>query len=216
MFLYCILVYEHQSEEIFSFIPPERAENLKKELKKLERFPKEVRLTLMMKLIGYIISRVRNPRMEMVHSSWITEVLKKEDSQVALAIISEFPEDYQKQIAKALGLPDQPIQDSGRYSDDVKEIIFQIFCNEFVSMQLPLEPGLSLGTLYLFREEDLMVLMRHVGVRELARAFVLAGMDVLAALVSRFPEDLKKDFLDGVKSGKQDPERQKLAARRAG
>ena len=73
LFVYCFLIYESQSDEIFAALPPERAELLKKELKKFERFPKEVRLTLVLKLLGYLVQHVRNPHLEMIHPTWIAD-----------------------------------------------------------------------------------------------------------------------------------------------
>lgn len=215
MFLYCALVYERDNQDVFSAIPADRAEMIKKEVQKFERFPKEVRLNLLMKWIAYIVGRVRNPRVEMIHPTWIVEALRKEQPQVSFLILSQFSEEYQKRVVALLGVGQAAIVDPAHGPADCSDVVFQVFCNQFAPMRVPyMEPELSLETLYLLREEDLPILMKHIGVREIAWAFVLAGKDALYALVSRFPAELQKDFLSGVKSAGDNPDRQKLATKR--
>jgi len=153
MFLYCMLVYERQSEEILAFIKSERSDRLKKELKKMERFPKEMRLTLIMKVIAYIVNKVRNPRLEMVHPTWIAQALSNEETHVITSILSQLPEEYQKKVAKLLGWPEQPVADPLSFSDEISDAIFHVFCKGFAPMRLPLSgPELSLDSLYLDRK----------------------------------------------------------------
>src|SRR5688500_6081446 len=94
LLVYCHLIYEGQSEQIFTVIPAERSEMLKKELKKFDRFPKEVRLTLVLKLLGYLVQHFRNPHLEMIHPTWIAESLRKEEPKTVHMILSQFSPDY--------------------------------------------------------------------------------------------------------------------------
>src|SRR5262249_40895500 len=145
MFLYCMLVYERQSEEILAFVRAEQSDRLKKELKKMERFPKEMRLTLIMKVIAYIVNKVRNPRLEMVHPTWIAQALSKEEPHVITSILSQLQEEYQKKVAKLLGWPEQAVADPLAFSDEISDVMFQVFCSQFAPMRLPLSgPELSL------------------------------------------------------------------------
>lgn len=219
LFVYCFLIYESQSEEIFSVLPAERADLLKKELKKFDRFPKEVRLTLVLKLLGYLVQHVRNPHLEMIHPTWIAESLRKEYPHVISTILSQFSTEYRKQVQQALMLNTGmlPRPSTSVLAESV-DVIFQIFCQRFASMGPPWgEPELSVDTMYLLKDEDLLTLIKQVGVQEIARSFAIAGNDVLAALLSRFPAELHEDFLRGVKAAKaESPDKQKTAAKRAG
>jgi hypothetical protein len=216
-FLYCFLIYGQQKEEILGSLPPERADLFKKEIKKFDRFPKEVRLTIVLKLLGYLVQHVRNRNVEMVHPSWITESLRNENAQVTLGILNQFSADYRERVLDLLPLYTSPVMDplkSG--SSDCSDVVFQIFCNRFAPMSAPWgEAELSVDTLYLLKEEDLVTLVNQLGVREIARAFVLAGNTALAAVVSRIPPQVQEDFLAGVKAAKTVAvERQKEAGRR--
>jgi hypothetical protein len=65
------------------------------------------------------------------------------------------------------------------------------------------------------KQEDLFVFLKHVGVREIARASSIAGKNALAALVMRFPSGMQEDFLNGIKAASGDPsEKVKLAGKR--
>src|SRR6185503_15806059 len=112
LFVYCFLIYESQSEEIFSVLPPERAELLQKELKKFDRFPKEVRLTLVLKLLGYLVQHFRNPHLEMIHPTWIAESLRKEDTSTIHMILSQFSSDFRRQVYALIGVPEPPAERS--------------------------------------------------------------------------------------------------------
>ncbi len=215
--LHCLLVYEQQNEQIFSVLPEARAELLKKELKKFERYPKQVRLNLITNMLGYLVQHVRHPHLEMVHPSWIADALKKENPQTIAAILGQFPSDFKEEAWKLLNQPEPPsssaVESASRESMDA---MFLIFSKRFVYMGPPIgEPEVSIETMYLLKEEDLLTLIKHVGIREMSRSFAIVGNDVLAALISRFPVSLRGDFLNGIKTAKAEPqEKQKIATKR--
>lgn len=217
VFLHCLLVYEQQNEQIFSVIPEARAEVLKKELKKFDRYPKQVRLNLISNMLGYLVQHVRQPRLEMVHPSWIADALKKENPQTIAAVLGQFPAEFKEQVWTLLNQPEPPsssaVESASRESMDA---IFQIFSKRFVSMGPPIgEPEVSVETIYLLKEEDLLTLAKHAGIREMSRSFAIVGNDVLAALISRFPVSLRADFLNGIKTAKaESQEKQKIATKR--
>lgn len=216
IFLYCFSIYDQKNQDVLSSLPQQRSELLKAELKKFERFPKEVRMNVVLKLLGYLIQHVRNPHMEMIHPTWIAESLGKEDSQTQMAILNQFSPEYRAQVAVLLKLPSPTGKRNEMLSVESNDVIFQIFSNRFSSMAPPWgDPELSAETIYLFKHEDLIAVMQQIGVREFARAFTLAGKDILAALVSRFPKDLQEDFLKGIRAANSDPpEKQKIATKR--
>jgi len=198
-------------------LPTERADLLKKEIKKFDRFPKEVRLTIVLKLLGYLVQHVRNRNLEMVHPSWIAQSLRNENPQVTLGILNQFSADYRERVLDCLPPFESPVEDPLKsVSTDCSDVVFQIFCNRFASMSPPWgEADLTVDTLYLLKEEDLITLVVQLGVREIARAFVLAGNAALAAVVSRIPPQVQEDFLSAVKTAKTvSTERQKVAGRR--
>jgi hypothetical protein len=219
LFVYCYLIYEQQNEQIFSSLPAERAELMKKELKKFDRFPKEVRLSLVLKLLGYLVQHVRNPHLEMIHPTWIAESLRKEYPHVTAAILRQFSTEYRKQVQKVMKLDTSmlPSASASVLAESI-DVIFQIFCTRFASMGPPWgDPELSSDTMYLLKDEDLLTLIKQIGVQEIARSFAIAGNDVLAALLAKFPAELHEDFLLGVKAAKAEPpEKLKTATKRLG
>jgi hypothetical protein len=217
VFVYCLLLYEgNQDSQLLKFLPEARAAMIQKEAKRYDRFPKEVRLTLVTKLLGYIVQHVRNRSMERIHPSWIAKAIEKESHQVLSIILTHFSPDYRRRILEnftkthLLATPYLPPKAS--------EAIFQIFSLRFEAMSAPWgENQLTLTTLFLLKEEEMFVFLKHAGVREIARAFSVAGKQALAALVTRFPPDLQGDFLNGIKSATSEgTDRQKLAAKRLG
>jgi hypothetical protein len=77
------------------------------------------------------------------------------------------------------------------------------------------ESQLTLQNIYLLKQEEIFVFLKHIGVREIARASSVAGKTALAALVTRFPSDLQEDFLNGIKAASGDSsDKIKLAAKR--
>lgn len=215
LFLYSYLIYEQQNDQIFSALPQERTDILKKELKKFDRFPKEVRLTLVLKLFGYLVQHVRNSHLEMIHPTWIAESLRKEEPRTVSIILGQFSPDYRKQVLKLLGMPEE-LENIPLEAQAASEVVFHLFSGRFASMGPPWgDPEVSVETAYLVQESDLIVLFKQLGVREVARSFAIAGKDVLAALLSRIPSELQEEFLNGVRSGRQeDPEKLKLATKR--
>ena len=217
VFLYCLLLYEaSQDQQILSFLPESRASAIQKEAKRYDRFPKEVRMTLVTKLLGYIVQHVRNRNLERIHPSWMANALEKESHQVLSIVLSHFSPDYRRKVLEhftkthLLATPYLPPQAS--------EAIFQIFSLNFAPMSAPWgDSQLTLKTLFLLKNEEMLIFLRHAGVREIARAFSVAGKQALAALVTRFPADLQSEFLSGIKSASgEGAERQKLAAKRVG
>lgn len=217
VFLHCLLVYEQQNDQIFSVLPETRAEILKKELKKFERYPKQVRLNLISNMLGYLVQHVRHPHLEMVHPTWILDSLKKENPQTIAAILGQFSTEFKEQVWTLLGQSEPPsssaVESASRESMDA---MFQIFSKRFVSMGPPIgEPEVSVETIYLLKEEDLLTLVKHIGIKEMSRSFAIIGNDVLAALISRFPVSLRADFLSGIKTAKTEPQdKQKIATKR--
>jgi hypothetical protein len=215
VFLYCLLLYEgNQDPDTIKFLPESRAGLIQKEARRYDRFPKEVRMTLVTKLLGYIVQHVRNRNLERVHPSWIAHALEKEPHQVLSLILSNFSPDYRRRVLEhftkthLLATPYLP--------EKASEALSQIFSLRFVPMSAPWgENQLTLRTLFLLKEEEMSTFLKHAGVREIARAFSVAGKQALAALVTRFPVELQEDFLNGIKSvAAEGAERQKLATKR--
>jgi hypothetical protein len=217
VFLHCLLVYEQQNDQIFSVLPETRAEALKKELKKFDRYPKQVRLNLISNMLGYLVKQVRHPHLEMTHPSWVADALRKENPQTIAAVLGQFPGDFKEQVWTLLNQSQPPsssaVESASRESMDA---IFHIFSKRFASMAPPFgEPEVSIETIYLLNEDDLKTLAKHIGIREMSRSFAIVGNDVLAALISRFPVALRADFLNGIKAAKGEPqEKQKIATKR--
>lgn len=217
VFLYCYLIYEQQNEEILKHLPQDRAETMRRELKKFERFPKEVRLTMSLKLLGHLVQHVENRHLEMIHPSWMADILRKQTAQVVFDILEQFPEEYAQHVLAEIGGATEPVENPmASLSSDAVQVVLRLLSRHFEPMSAPPgEPHLTLETLYLLRESDLLLLMKYIGILEMARAFTLAGKDVLAAVVSRFPPDMQDDFLNAVKIAKGDTtEKQKIATRR--
>lgn len=173
-------------------------------------------MNVVLKLLGYLIQHVRNPHMEMIHPTWIAESLSKEDYQIKASILNQFSPEYRAQVAVLLKLPPPTDKRNEMLSVESNDVIFQVFSKRFSSMAPPWgDSELSAETIYLLKYEDLMAVMMQVGIREIARAFTLAGKDILAALVSRFPKELQEEFLKGIRAASSEPaEKQKIATKR--
>jgi hypothetical protein len=176
-----------------------------------------VRLTIVLKLLGYLVQHVRNRHLEMVHPSWIAESLRNEDPQIVFEILNQFTATYRNSVMELLQPSEAPVVNPLKTgSVDCNQVVFDIFCNRFAPMSAPWgEAELGLETLHLLKTEDVMTLLTEIGFSEIARAFALAGKDGLAAAVSRIPEDRREDFLAAVREAMSNPtERNKIAARR--
>ncbi len=186
---------------------------VQKEARRYDRFPKEVRMTLVSKLLGYLVQHVRNRNLERVHPSWIADSLEKESPKVRAILLSRLSPEYRKEVeqlikSQPVALPYVPQQSS--------DAIFQLFGMRFASMQAPWgEAQLTLQTLFLLKQQEMFIFLRHVGVREIARASSIAGKNALAALVVRFPPTLQEDFLNEIKTVSGDTgDKVKLATKR--
>jgi hypothetical protein len=171
-------------------------------------------MTLVSKLLGYLVQHVRNRNIERVHPTWIAAALENETHQIAAIILNRFSPEYRKQILQ--NFTKTHLLTAGYAPPQSAEAIFHIFSGRFASMSAPWgESQLTLKTLYLLKQEEMFVYLRHLGVREIARASSIAGKNALAALVMRFPPELQEDFLNGIKlASGEGPEKQKLAAKR--
>lgn len=215
VFLYCFLLYEGQDQEILSFLPEERAKQLQKEARRYDRFPKEVRMTLVSKLLGYLVQHVRNRNIERIHPTWIADRLSRESPQVASIILERLSPEFRKQVTEHY-LKMRPAVPSVYVPRPSADAVFEIFSTGFEPMSAPWgESQLTLNSIYLLKQEELFTFLRHVGVREIARASSVAGKNALAALVTRFPPGMQQDFLDGIKAaGGDSSEKVKLAGKR--
>src|SRR5437763_7675223 len=97
VYVYCMVIYDNLNEEMLRHLPEKRSEMMRKELRKFERFPKEVRLTMGLKLLGHLVQHGHNPHLEMIHPSWIAERLRRENPQLAFEVLQEFPSEYAQQ-----------------------------------------------------------------------------------------------------------------------
>jgi hypothetical protein len=214
IFLYCLLLYENQEQQLVTLLPEERSKVIQKEAKRYDRFPKEVRMTLVSKLLGYVVQHVRNRNIERIHPSWIANALEKESHQVLSIVLARFSPEYRRRVLE--NFTKTHLLANAYIPPQASEAIFQIFTARFGTMSAPWgESQLSLLTLFLLKQEEMNTFLRHVGVREIARAFSVAGKNALTALVTRFPADQQEDFLNGIKSASgEGSEKQKLAAKR--
>ena len=215
VFLYCFLLYEGQDQQILSFLPDDRARLVQKEAKRYDRFPKEVRMTLVTKLLGYLVQHVRNRNLERIHPSWIAETLAKESPQVAFIVLERLSPEYRKTVLD-LYVKLRTAPPMTYVTPNAGDAIFQLFTGRFEPMSAPWgESQLTLQNIYLLKQEEIFLFLKHVGVREIARASSIAGKNALAALVTRFPANLQQDFLNGIKvASGDDQEKVKLAAKR--
>ena len=215
VFLYCFLLYEGQDQQILNFIPEDRAKLLQKEARRYDRFPKEVRMTLVSKLLGYLVQHVRNRNLERIHPSWVAEALIQESPQVAAILLEKFSPEYRKQVVEFY-TKHRTVPPQSYAATQAAEAIFQLFVTKFEPMSAPWgESQLTLQNIYLLKQEEIFIYLKHIGVREIARASSIAGKNALAALVTRFPVDLQQDFLNGIKAAAGDPaEKVKLATMR--
>jgi hypothetical protein len=214
VFLYCLLLYENQDQQLLTFLPEERSKIIQKEAKRYDRFPKEVRMTLVSKLLGYVVQHVRNRNIERIHPSWIANALEKESHQVLSIVLARFSPEYRRKVLE--NFTKTHLLANAYIPQQASDAIFQIFTARFGAMSAPWgESQLTLLTLFLLKQEEMYTFLRHVGVREIARAFSVAGKNALGALVTRFPADQQEDFLNGIKSASgEGSEKQKLAAKR--
>jgi hypothetical protein len=216
VFLYCFLLYEGQDQQILNFLPDDRAKMLQKEARRYDRFPKEVRMTLVSKLLGYLVQHVRNRNIERIHPTWIAEKLAAESAQIASIVLERLSPEFRKQVLEHYMKLRPSLPPPMYIAQQSADAIYQIFSVSFEAMSAPWgESQLTLQNIYLLKQEELFVFLVHVGVREIARASSIAGKNALAALVTRFPSGMQQDFLDGIKAASGDPpEKIKLAAKR--
>jgi hypothetical protein len=172
-------------------------------------------MTLVSKLLGYLVQHVRNRNLERIHPSWIAEALIKEPPQVAFLILERLSPEYRKTVLD-LYTKTRPAPPMTYVAQQSVDAIFQLFSLRFEPMSAPWgESQLTLQNIYLLKQEEIFVFLKHVGVREIARASSIAGKNALAALVTRFPTNLQQDFVNGIKAAASDPaEKVKLAAKR--
>lgn len=216
-FLYAYLIYGQQREEIFSVLPAERVQMFKKEIGKFEKFPREVRLTMVLKLFGYLYQHVKQKNLEMIHPSWIAESLRKESPQVVHGILNRFSSEYKQRLMDTAELSTGLLSAPERFEAPANmQLIFDVFCGRFETMTAPWgNPELSVETIYLLKEEDLLTLVQQAGIGEIARAFATAGKKTIAVAVSRFPAHLQEDFLARIKKARtEDQAKHKMAAKR--
>jgi hypothetical protein len=212
VFLYCFLLYEGENQQILNLLSEERARLIQKEARRYDRFPKEVRMTLVSKLLGYLVQHVRNRNLERIHPSWIAYSIEKESPKVRSILLNRLSPEYRKEVEELIKSPSISFPIPQQSSD----AIFQIFAMRFAPMSSPWgETQLSLQTLFLLKHEEMFTFLKHIGVREIARASSIAGKNALAALVIRFPQSLQEDFLNELKSVQGDAgDKVKLATKR--
>ncbi len=216
-FIYAYLIYGQQREEIFSVLPQARVAMFKKEIRKFEKFPREVRLNMVLKLFGYLYQHVRQRNLEMIHPSWMAELLRKENPRVLRGVLDRFSPEYRQRLMDCMELSALPKPDPVKFEEpESMQLIFDVFCSCFVPMTAPWgSPELSVETIYLLKEDDLLALVQQTGIREITRAVAPAGKNAIAAAASRFPAHLQEDFLAGIKKARsEDPVKHKMAAKR--
>jgi hypothetical protein len=215
VFLYCFLLYEGQDQQLLQYLPEDRAKLVQKEAKRYDRFPKDVRMTLVSKLLGYLVQHVRNRNLERIHPTWIAEKLATDHPQIAWIILEKLTPEYRQQVTEHY-LKLRPAPQPAYVLSQSADAIFQIFSLGFEPMSAPWgESQLTVQNIYLLKQEELKMFLRHAGVREIARASSIAGKNALAALVTRFPQSMQQDFLDGIRASSGEPaEKIKLAAKR--
>lgn len=141
---------------------------------------------------------------EKVDATWIIHALRGEHPRVVAAILVGLPSPLVASVVKRLppairqALP--PREEMEHVAPQLLAALRHMFESRFAPMPENVGNRLAFRDLVHLERQDLFVLMRDLGLLELAQAFVAVGKTALAELCRRLPREKAEELIETVKT----------------
>ena len=169
----------------------------------VQQIPSEKRALFIAHELKKLIGEPSARGLEAVDSSWIVQALSSEAPRVVAAILIGLPQHQLKPVVDKLPAD---IRKRLPPKDEVKTLLPQIVKNvrlkfeeRFAPMPLHIDKSFVFKNVIILEPPELQLLLRNLGLEELAQAFVSVGRYALAELCKRLPRDYASELIAAVK-----------------
>lgn len=192
---------------LFDYLNEDETRAIKPKADAIAQIPGEKRALFIAHEFKNLMMEKSDRGLELVEPEWIIDAFSDESPRTIAAILMSLPPQILKPLIEALP---KDIRQSLPPKDEMKEIhpnVLEIICQRFSQRLVPMP---LFGDQYFeFRDvihldiDEILLLIKLLGLEELARAFVTVGRYALAELCRRLPRPDAEQLIAVVKQTKQ-------------
>ncbi|MCB9638800.1 MAG: hypothetical protein H6727_07845 [Myxococcales bacterium] len=201
MFLLTLLTLEGEKDlPLLGYLPREEAQQLEHVARQLSETPRKQLLPQLVQEIKRLIADNHRSKLEQHDPAWLADLLQHESPQIIAVILQGLPRGSVQRIYQALPrqLAQRIPQQIGQVSPEIAKQIRQRIEERFPEPPDTDPPTFNLDSLSYLSSEELMLLIRELGFRELATAFSNVGHRPLMELCRRLRNEDAEHLLKVV------------------
>ncbi len=201
---------------LLAHLPPEMSQPVDAVGRVLCQTPRKQILPQLVKEIKHLITESQRSPLDQIDPEWLAEFLLSESPRVISATLQQFPRSIAERIITALPIHLQrvvPATEGTIHPDLIKRIRLNLSEKIPVYTQAPTH-ALTIESLALLNSQEIMLLLREFGLRELAIAFRGVGRGPLTELCRRLGAEEAERLLAVIRNlPPSEPEETKAAQR---
>lgn len=191
-------------ERYYAFLPEAEARLLQEKAAKLSEIPEGKRVPLMLRQLKQMHSFQATKGLEGVEPSWLLAGFKGESPRTVAIILMHMPSSISRQILSRLppavreAMPER--ETLKEVPLDLVKLVRRKFDEKFATMPDARRlDSFGYQELVLFKARELIVLIRAIGIDELAQTFFTIGKRALAAFLGKLPPERVDEMIAAVK-----------------
>jgi hypothetical protein len=191
-------------ERLYALIPEEEANALREKAEKLQDIPEEKRVPLMLRQLKQMYSFQAAKGLEGVEPSWLLAGFRGESPRTVAIILMHMPSSISRQILSRLP---EAVRDAMPDRESLRELPMELvklvrrrFDEKFATMPEARQlETFSYNELVVFEARELIILVRKIGMDELAHNFLTIGKRALAAFLGKLPANEVEELMTAIK-----------------
>jgi len=206
-----------EAESLLSLLPDHEAQLLHEKIEKLAEIPKEKRVPLMVHHLKQLMSFRAMKGLDGVETSWLIAGFRGESPRTVAIVLMHIPSSISRQIVARL--PDD-VRNAMPSREQLKGVPMELvklvrarFDQKFASMPSErIHESFGFQDVLVLNAKELVVLIRRLGLDELATAFFAVGRRALAAFLTRLPPENAEELMAAVKRANAEDQMELKAA----
>ncbi len=203
--LLCLLSFGgEQSDDLLQLLPDDVSSKMQEKRDKLAEIPKEKRVPLMVRQLKQLMGFRGQIGLDGVEPSWLLAGFKGESPRTVAIVLMHMPSSVSRQITARLpeqirnAMPSR--QELTGVPMELIKLVRHRFDAKFAAMPSErVHESFGFRDVLLLNAKELILLIRKLGLDELAVAFIAMGKRALAAFLSKLPPDNADELMTAVK-----------------
>jgi len=193
-----------EAEGLLPLLPDHEAQLLRDKIEKLSEIPKEKRVPLMVHHLKQLMGFRSMKGLDGVEPSWLIAGFRGESPRTVAIVLMHMPSSVSRQIIARLP---EDVRNAMPTREQLKGVPMEVvklvrarFDQKFASMPSErVNESFGFKDILVLNAKELVVLIRRIGLDELATAFFAVGKRALAAFLTRLPPENAEELMAAVK-----------------